>query len=83
MTTVQKAITSSLSHSVLSLTLFKIFFSFALKDKEQYGVGKRETTQKLAIDFVVPRAKQICCQIVRVVRNLRRFGALEVSDTSA
>lgn len=50
---------------------------------EQYGVGKRETTQKLAIDFVVPRAKQIYCQIVRVVRNLRRFGALEVSDTSA
>jgi len=80
-TTVQKAIASSLSHSFLSLT--PSFFCIVLKDIEQDGVGKRETTPKLATAFAVPCAKQICFQIVRVVRNLRRFDALEVSDTSA
>jgi len=54
-----------------------------MKDIKQSGDKEKETTPKLAIAYAQPFAKQICCQIVWVVRNLRRSDALEVSDTAA
>lgn len=54
-----------------------------MKDIKLSGDRRKETNPKLAIAFVQPFAKQICCQIVWVVRNLRRSDALEVSDTAA
>lgn len=46
-------------------------------------LGREKQLKNLLLTFVVPRAKQIRCQIVRAVRNLRRFDALEVSGASA
>lgn len=85
MTAVQKPVKSTLSPLFLSLTFFLYYFHFLvlMKDIKQSGDKEKETTPKLAIAYAQPFAKQICCQIVWVVRNLRRSDALEVSDTAA
>lgn len=78
-TTVQKAITISLSPSFLSLTLPLFLFSTL----SNMVLGREKQLKSLLLTFVVPCAKQTRCQIVRAVRNLRRFDAPEVSGTSA